>query len=191
MNPTEEELKKIKVAAILSNDLDKYVYLRKDKKGFYIEYAFIKGVPHDNRCLSWYDSYQEKAYIRNEWVHGTISKEDIEYLAFIKKSRENRIGQLFILSSFTCGFEEDLEERLIESEKIWKNCYGNKEPFIPKDHICKVGHPAPKCRECQCKDWTYEEPVKCACWYLREPEVPSKVMIPIDVVIKLYDKNLI
>jgi len=43
--------------AYVQNELDKYVYLRKDDKGYYIEYAFAdieEKYPHDNRCLSWY-----------------------------------------------------------------------------------------------------------------------------------------
>ena len=190
MKPTKEELEKIKISAILSGDIEKYVYLRKDEKGFYIEYAFSDGAPHDNRCLSWYDSYQEKAYIRNGWVKDVHDKKDIEYLAIIKRKREDRVGELFKLSSFTCGFEENPESRLKESEESWKE-YHPVEPFIPENHICKVGSPAPKCKECHCKNWTYEEPVKCACWSLREPVVPGKVMIPIDLAMELYRRNLI
>ena len=47
--------------------IDSIVVLKKDDKGYYIEYAFKEGAPHDNRCLSWYDSYQPEAYIRNMW----------------------------------------------------------------------------------------------------------------------------
>lgn len=190
MKPTEEELEKIRIAAILDGDLEKYVYLRKDEKGFYIEYAFKSGAPHDNRCLSWYDSYQEKAYIRNGWVKGTTDEKDVEYLAKLKKNREEGIGQLFKLSSFTCGFEETPERRLKESEESWKE-YHPGETFVPENHICRVGCPAPKCRKCQCVHWTYEEPVKCACWSLREPNVPSQVLIPIDLVVKLYKEGLL
>ena len=191
MKPTKEELEKIKISAILSGDTEKYVYLRKDEKGFYIEYAFSDGAPHDNRCLSWYDSYQEKAYIRNGWVKDVHDKKDVEYLALIKRKREDRVGQLFKLSSFTCGFEEDPDGRLKESEETWKEYHNEDEPFIPENHICRVGCPAPKCRECQCVHWTYEEPVKCACWNLREPVVPSRVMVPIDLAIELHKEGKI
>lgn len=44
----------LKIVAEVNDLLDKLVYLRKDEKGYYIEYAFQEGVPHDNRCLSWY-----------------------------------------------------------------------------------------------------------------------------------------
>ena len=55
--------------------IDAIVVLKKDDKGYYIEYAFKEGAPHDNRCLSWYDSYQEEAYIRNGWVDGLSDEE--------------------------------------------------------------------------------------------------------------------
>ena len=47
--------------------IDTIVILKKDDKGYYIEYAFKEGAPHDNRCLSWYDSYQPEAYRQNGW----------------------------------------------------------------------------------------------------------------------------
>lgn len=190
MKPTEEELKKIRISAYLCGNLDKYVYLRKDSRGFYIEYAFKEGSPHDNRCLSWYDSYQEKAYIRNGWVKGITKEEDIKYLASIKEERESKVGQLFKLSSFTCGFEENQTEILRDSEKAWME-YHQGEPFIPEDYICKVGHPAKKCKYIHCKHWTYEEPVKCACWVLNEPVIPSQVMIPIGLAMKLFDEGIL
>lgn len=147
--------------------LEKYVILKKDKEGYYIEYAFTEGAPHDNRCLSWYDSYQENAYIRNGWVKDLTDEKDIHYLELIKKNREERVGKLFRLTSFTCGYEEEPEDALKTSKESWKECYPDKK-FIPEDHICRVGHPAKKCRKVQCKNWTYEEPVKCACWKLED-----------------------
>lgn len=177
---TEEDIKKIKFAAELNGELDKYVYLREDAKGKYIEYAFIEGAPHDNRCLSWYDSYQEEAYIRNGWGKGFSEEDRKSYLAHIKKKRDERVGKLFELSSFTCGYEENQERRLEEDKKKWEE-YHKGEPFVPSDHICKVGCPAMKCRGLHCKHWTYDEPVKCACWYLCEVDVPTRVNIPIDL----------
>ena len=56
MKPTKEELNILRLYARLSHQEDKYVWLRQDEKGTYIEYAFKEGVPHDNRCLSWYFS---------------------------------------------------------------------------------------------------------------------------------------
>jgi hypothetical protein len=189
MKPTEGELKKIKFAAELDGELDKYVYLKKDEKGFYIEYAFKDGAPHDNRCLSWYYSYQETAFIRNKWTEGLSEYAEREYLNSIKRERESKIGELFRLSSFTCGFEENPDGRLENTKKEWEERHVS--PFVPEDHICKVGCPAKKCKELICKDWTYEEPVKCACWELDEPVVPNQIMIPIDLAMKLYDLNLI
>lgn len=193
MKPTEEELKKIKIDAYLCGlcgEVDKYVYLRKDEQGYYIEYAFQEGAPHDNRCLSWYDSYQENAYIRNGWVKDLSEEDKKKRLDTLKKKIDIKVGQLFMLTSYTCGFEEHLESRLEESKKSWEN-YHPDEPFIPEDHICKVGNPAKKCKNTHCKYWTYEEPVKCACWVLDEPVIPSMVMIPIDLAIKLYNEGQI
>ena len=187
---TKEDIEKIRFAAKLYGELDKYVYLREDAEGKYIEYAFIEGAPHDNRCLSWYDSYQEEAYIRNHWVgrssawEDPLSDEEVKLrLAAIKKKRDDRVGGLFRLSSFTCGYEENQEHMLEEAKKPWEE-YHKGEPFVPEDHICKVGKPAKKCLETHCKYWTYKEPVKCACWHLYEPEVPERVSVPIDLAMK-------
>ena len=190
MKPTKKELEKIELCAVYHNKTDKYVYLRKDDKGFYIEYAFKEGAPHDNRCLSWYDSYQENAYIRNGWFNKCTDEEREISLAAIKAKREARVGELFRLSSFTCGHEEYPKLSLEDSEQHWNEFHPN-EPFVPENHICKVGCPAPNCRNCQCKGWTYEEPVKCACWYLKEPDVPDYLNIPIEKAIELHKKNLI
>lgn len=183
---TQEELEKIRFAAELNGDLDKYVYLREDAEGKYIEYAFIEGAPHDNRCLSWYDSYQEEAYIRNRWVEGFSEEDKKKRLDSIKKARDSRVGRLFWLSSFTCGYEENQERCLEEAKESWEENkeYYNGEPFVPEDHICRVGKPANRCRDTHCKFWTYKEPVKCACWDLTEVEVPTHVTIPIDLAMK-------
>ena len=184
-----EDLKKLKVYATLTNTLDKYVYLREDEKGKYIEYAFIEGAPHDNRCLSWYDSYQENAYIRNGWIKDINNKEDKEYLKFIKKNRDEKVNNLFELHDFTCGFEGNIESNLEEVEKSWKK-YHPDEAFIAEDHICRVGYPAKKCRDTHCVNWTYDEPVKCACWVLQKCTIPRGVNIPIEIAIELFDKIL-
>ena len=151
--------------------IDTIVVLKKDDKGYYIEYAFKEGAHHDNRCLSWYDSYQPEAYRRNGWF-GTNDGVDLpedetqKRLDQIRQAREEKVGKVFRLSSFTCGFEEDEKNRLIDSEKIWNECYKD-EPFIPENHVCKVGCPAKSCDWCK-GYWTYENPVKCACWYLKD-----------------------
>ena len=144
---------------------DKYVILKEDEKGQYIEYAYKEGAPHDNRCLSWYFSLQPNAIKRNnEWFgHPEKSKEEIEWR---KKRIEQHLGKIFKLYSFTCGHEEDMEKCLEENKKHWEE-YHPGEPFIQEDHECWVGKPAPKCiKNGTCSNWTYEEPVKCACWTL-------------------------
>lgn len=178
-----EDIEKIRFAAELNGELDKYVYLREDADGKYIEYAFIEGTPHDNRCLSWYDSYQEEAYIRNKWVEGLSDEDKKKRLDSIKKNRDSRVGQLFRLSSFTCGYEENQEHNLENAKKSWEE-YHKGETFVAEDLICKVGNPANRCRDTYCKYWTYKEPVKCACWYLRDADVPKYVNIPIDLAMK-------
>lgn len=147
--------------------IDSIVVLKKDNKGYYIEYAFKEGAPHDNRCLSWYDSYQEKAYIHNGWVEGLSEEDTQKRLDEIRQKREKKIGKVFRLASFTCGYEEDEKNQLIEHEKAW-NEYHKDEPFIPENHICKVGCPAKACQWVKNRvfPWTYENPVKCACWVL-------------------------
>jgi hypothetical protein len=40
--------------ANVKNELDKYVYLREDEQGLFIEYVLIDGVPDNNRQLSEY-----------------------------------------------------------------------------------------------------------------------------------------
>lgn len=164
-----KELIKIHLKKI--NELEKYVILKKDDKGYYIEYAFTEGAPHDNRCLSWYHSYQENAYIRNGWFKDLNEEETQRRLSIIKADRDAKVGKLFRLSSFSCGYEEYPEESLERSKESWEKyhrCMETDEPFIPENHICRVGCPAKNCRKIQCAHWTYDEPVKCACWCLKD-----------------------
>ena len=172
--------------------IDTIVVLKKDDKGYYIEYAFKEGAPHNNRCLSWYDSYQPEAYRQNGWLNDLTEDETQKRLDQIRQAREEKVGKVFRLSSFTCGYEEDEKNRLIDSEKIW-NEFHKDEPFIPEDHICKVGCPAKKCLlngNCS-KYWTYENPVKCACWFLRDGKTMEdyirdyKISIPATELAKL------
>lgn len=159
--------------------IDTIVVLKKDDKGYYIEYVFKEGAPHDNRCLSWYDSYQPEAYRKNGWFKtrdgiDLPDEETQKRLDMIREEREKKIGKVFRLSAFTCGFEEDEKNQLIESENAWNKFHkdedGNPEPFIPEDHICKVGCPAKACEWVRHRvlPWTYENPVKCACWLLKD-----------------------
>lgn len=151
--------------------IDTIVVLKKDDKGYYIEYAFKEGAPHDNRCLCWYNSYQPNAYKRNGWFKTAddvdLSDEETSArLAQLRSERDNKVGMIFELGSFTCGFEENEEEALKDAKKAWDEFHPDEE-FVPKDHICKVGCPAKGCtwHKYRVLPWTYEEPVKCACWY--------------------------
>lgn len=147
--------------------LENYVILKKDDKGYYIEYAFKEGAPHDNRCIDWYHSYQEEAYIRNGWLDNLSPEDAKARLDAIKNDRESNVGYLFHLSSMTCGGEEEPDAQ-VRRAKESHDKYRPNEEFIPEDYICKVGCPAKKCcKECGwASRWSYENPVKCACWYL-------------------------
>ena len=149
--------------------IDTIVVLKKDDKGYYIEYAFKEGAPHDNRCLSWYDSYQPEAYRQNGWFKYHSEEQTKKLLDMIHKEREDKIGKVFRLSSLTCGYEEDEKNQLIKSEKSW-NEFHKDEPFIPEEHVCKVGCPAKACPWIKDRvlPWSQENPVKCACWYLKD-----------------------
>ena len=61
----QENITLLKAWATATDNLEIFVYLREDENGRYIEYAFIEGAPHDNRCLSWYDKLQPNALRRN------------------------------------------------------------------------------------------------------------------------------
>lgn len=133
---TQDEYMKLRAYAIATGKLDRFVVLKEDENGRYIEYAFQEGAPHDNRCLSWYDKLQPKALERNGhdlevWKQNYIKKTDT----------------IYELSLFSCGHQE--------------------LPVDDEEH-CSAGHPRKKCMDCQCKHWTYDEPVKCACWFLRK-----------------------
>lgn len=56
----------------------------------------------------------------------------------------HEIGRVYKLQALSCGCED-------------------KEG----DEHCSPGHPSKKCLSCQARKWTYEEPVQCACWYLK------------------------
>ena len=66
------------------------------------------------------------------------------------------------------------EWKLHEVGKIyWLNCFtcgcANKEG----DSHCSPGNPCKLCLDRHAKHWTYEEPVKCACWFLEEVDFNS------------------
>lgn len=158
-----QELTIVKRMLEITDRIHDYVILKKDDEGYYIEYAFCEGAPHDNRCLSWYDSYQPNALRRSNPEEDEASME--KYLMARKAHIDARLGKIYELESFTCGCEENPERTLARDKDSWESANAD-EPFIPEDHICSPGHPAPACTQCQCRDWTYKEPVKCACWTL-------------------------
>ena len=141
MIPTKEDLEKLELSATLYRELDKYVYLREDENGRYIEYAFIDGAPHDNRCLSWYDKPHPKTLMGKPYNY---TKEMVEK----HTARLSKVGELYELNEFSCGNENNEGD-----EKCCAGC--------PKKDCSYVGH------------WNYDEPIKCACWCLVEPVVPS------------------
>ena len=64
--------------------------------------------------------------------------------------RLHEIGKVYRLYSFSCGNDNE-----------------------KGDGHCSLGNPKKECLKCQAKKWTYEEPVKCACWYLEEVDFNS------------------
>ena len=186
MKPTDKELEILRFYAKMTHEEDRYVWLREDERGAYIEYAFKEGAPHDNRCLSWYDSFQPNAIIRDCKAFGDSEEKIHDELEWRKKGTKKRINQLFYLDSFTCGWESGFESTLERAKQAWEESYSN-EPFIKEHHICRVGCPAPKCIENgMCSHWTYEEPMKCACWTLSEIFMPTELSIPIEDAMKFY-----
>lgn len=189
MNFTENELEILRTYAIVSHQEDKYVWLREDEKGTYIEYAFKEGAPHDNRCLSWYNSYQPNAIRRNTKASGDTDA-DMEEVIRIRMERihNDRVGRLFRLQAMSCGWEEDPVGAMERAEESWNECYEGS-PFVGEEHVCRVGCPAKRCvMNGMCRHWTYEEPVKCACWDLSEvKELPKYVYITVEDMMRLRD----
>lgn len=185
MKPTIKELEVLRIYALLTHTEDKYVWLRMDNEGTYIEYAFKEGAPHDNRCLAWYHSLQINAMKRNGSCSAAIDTRRIQI--------EAQIDNIFKLQSFTCGYEEHLEYALKDAKERWEKYHDFiEEPFVEEEHICKVGCPAQRCvKNRTCAHWTYKEPVKCACWSL-EPinELPTCVSIPMEDAVRLKDELL-
>ena len=125
----QENITLLKAWATATNNLERFVYLREDENGRYIEYAFIEGAPHDSRCLSWYDKLQPNALRRNG--HD------------INKWSLHKVDEIYELHMMSCGNQDKTG-----------------------DEHCSPGH---HCKNCDwMKDsWTYDEPVKCACWILK------------------------
>lgn len=88
---TEQEIKTLKLYATLTDTLDKYVILKEDEQGRYIEYAFVEGAPHDNRCLSWYVKPHPNYFAkRPEKVQGRLAD----------------VGEVYELKEFACGCQD-------------------------------------------------------------------------------------
>ena len=66
------------------------------------------------------------------------------------------------------------EWRLHEIGKIYRlHSFSCAKDLLKGDEHCSPGHPKKQCLKRQAKKWTYEEPVKCACWYLEEVDFNS------------------
>lgn len=128
MNTSEcLEFKNEKILELVTNELKSkaknYVVLKEDEKGRYIEYAFLKGAPKNNRCLSWYDKLQPNALKRN----GHDPKE----------WKLSEVGKVYELGMFTCGNEnsEDPDTRCFPGEAAkcctedgWRKHWTTEEP---------------------------------------------------------------
>ena len=77
---------------------NKFVYLRKDEQGYYIEYAFKEGCPHDNRCLS-------------KYVTGKRNAE-----------KALQINQIYELSAYTCSHECEIGDNHCSPGHVKKDC---------------------------------------------------------------------
>jgi len=134
---TPENVAMLKRYASLRFALSKYVWLREDENGKrYIEYAFIEGKPHDNTCLSWYNSLQPEALKRNHHDPATW--------------KISKVNEIYYLNMFSCGHQD-----------------------ADGEHHCSPGHYCETCRKGfeergHQTYWSYDEPVKCACWYLQK-----------------------
>lgn len=93
---TQDQYMQLRTFAIATGNTDRFVILKEDEDGRYIDYAFQEGAPHDNRCLSWYDSFQPKALTRNDHDHDTW-----------KKTSMHEVGKIYELGMFSCGLQDD------------------------------------------------------------------------------------
>ena len=89
---TQERFELIKKIITIKGDVDKYVILCEDEQGRYLKWAFQEGEPHDNRCLSWYETIQPKALERNG--------HNIETW---RLPRIKKVGEIYYLTQFSCG----------------------------------------------------------------------------------------
>lgn len=89
---------------------------------------------------------------------------DVEWWS---KNRLRKVGEVYELHHMCCG-EDGLD--------------------VESPEHCSAGHPRKICIEHGvASDWTYDEPVKCACWLLETPHNPDSLMIPLDCVEKYVE----
>lgn len=151
----KEDIDRLRAYAIATDTTDKYVILMEDDEGRYITYALKDGHPHDNRCLSWYDSLQPNALLMN---HHNIEDWNL-----------HEVGGLYYLHEMSCGRSNESGE----------------------EH-CSPGHPCVRCLTdgwLKNGNWSYKEPVKCACWLLEpiDEEFIGKQKLTVDQAVKFTE----
>lgn len=155
----KSDLTLLKHLAEVTNTEEKFVILKEDETGRYIEYAFKEGCPSNNRCLSWYNKIQPNALLRNghtveEWT--------------AKHADSLKLNEVYKLSMFTCGEENNTEH-----------------PYCQ----CKPGEPSMHCKMSgRLSNWTPEEPCKCACWFLKPIADDFEVRLTIEELEQLIIK---
>ena len=98
------------------------------------------GIPRDNEELFLALAALRDDTHENQWF---ISNVDIFTECYNNEWKLYEVGEIYYLNAFSCGCE-------------------NKEG----DEHCSPGHPNKNCLNCIAIKWTYEEPIKCACWSL-------------------------
>lgn len=76
------------------------------------------------------------------------------------------INEIYELNAFTCGCQ-------------------NREG----DERCCPGHRSKLCNWNE-KFWTYEEPVKCACWFLEKVHLPKTVPVSLELIKYLPENEI-
>ena len=117
-------------------------------KGLLEDYVILKETENGRRYVEY--AFKEGAPEENSCLSWYIQphpktkeryEKEHEGLVEMWKHADSMVGHICVLSPFTCSGE----------------------------HGCKVGHPPVECsynNTCH-KDWSKEEPIKCACWDLR------------------------
>ena len=111
----QENITLLKAWATATDNLEIFVYLREDENGRYIEYAFIEGAPHDNRCLSWYDKLQPNALRRNGH---DISKWPL-----------HKVDEIYQLNMMSCANHDKTDDEHCSPGHHCKNCDWMKDSW--------------------------------------------------------------